>query len=84
MNLINDIKQVIETAIPESIVEILDPRNDQKHLEAIVASDIFEGISLLKQHQLVMKSLSGYFSSGLHALQLTTLTMKQYKDKQTT
>jgi stress-induced morphogen len=38
----------------------------------------FEGLSLVKQHQLVMKSLTQGFATNVHALALKTFTPTQW------
>ena len=41
----------------------------------VIVSNIFEGLSILNRHKLVMGTLKEYFQSGeLHALSLTTKT----------
>lgn len=72
------IKEAIENAIDGAEVHILDPRGDGVHLEAIVVSEAFEGLSLLKRQQLVMRALKDLFERGLHALGLKTYTPEQW------
>ena len=68
------VKETLESALSGATVEILDPRNDDRHLEAIVIAEQFEGLPLIKQHQLVMNCLKDHFEEGLHALSLKTFT----------
>ena len=70
----NQIKTIIQTALPDSIVYVLDPQNDGQHFEAIVISESFEGKSLVKQHQAVMNPLKEAFATTVHALALKTFT----------
>ena len=74
-----DIKQTIEQAIPNSTAYILDPMNDGQHLEAIVISPAFEGLPLVKQHQLVMTPLTRAFVTSVHALALRTFTPRKWE-----
>ncbi len=75
--MIDKIKAIILDAIPDAVVEVSDPRNDGHHFEARVISSLFEDMSLVKQHQMVMKALKNAFDSEtMHALQLKTLTPK--------
>jgi len=71
---LNEIKQTIEGAIPDSTAHILDPMNDGQHLQALVISSTFEGMMLVKQHQMVMKPLKEAFAGAVHALGLKTFT----------
>jgi len=82
MTIIEDIKKTLKSALPDSEVYVLDPRNDQVHLEAIVISPLFIGISLVKQHRMVMQPLKDHFHGGLHALALKTYTPDQWKKRQ--
>jgi len=82
MSIINIIKKTLKTALPDSEVYVLDPRNDQVHLEAIVISPLFIGATLVKQHRMVMQPLNDHFKEGLHALALKTYTPEQWKKRQ--
>jgi len=73
-----DIKIKIENAIPGATAHVLDPMNDGQHLQAIVISPAFDGLSLIKQHQLVMAPLKDDFESYVHALGLKTFTPEKW------
>jgi acid stress-induced BolA-like protein IbaG/YrbA len=77
--LTEQIKHAIEEALPGAEVHVVDPMQDNTHLEAIVISPDFEGLSLVKQHQQVMRALTNHFSSSLHALKLQTFSPKEWK-----
>tara|TARA_Y200000002_G_C22140974_1_gene438853 strand:- start:55 stop:354 length:300 start_codon:yes stop_codon:yes gene_type:complete len=79
MNLVNEIKTIISTNLPDSIVIVEDPNNDGEHFEAIVISDLFEGMPLLKQHQSIMKPLKEAFDSKVHALALKTFSTRKWE-----
>jgi acid stress-induced BolA-like protein IbaG/YrbA len=79
----NEIKTAILQAIEESEVHILDPRGDGIHLEAIVISPIFNGLSLLKRQRMVMTPLKELFETSLHALALKTYTPEQWDHAKT-
>ena len=74
MTIVNEVKEIIKAAIPNATVYVLDPMNDGQHLEAIVISSTFEGLMLVKQHQLVMKPLKEALAGAVHALGLKTFT----------
>ena len=67
-----DIEELIRAAIPDARVEIRDLAGDGDHYAARVVSEIFEGMSRVRQHQLVYKALGGRMGGELHALQLET------------
>ncbi|MBP9841298.1 MAG: BolA family transcriptional regulator [Simkaniaceae bacterium] len=79
----NKIKTAILQVIENAEVHILDPRGDGIHLEAIVISPLFEGMSLLKRQRIVMSALKELFENGLHALALKTYTPEQWDHAQT-
>ena len=75
-----EIKKTIEDAIPLSAVFVKDPHQDGQHFEAIVVSPSFEGMLLVKQHQMVMKVLKAAFNESLHALSLKTFTPEKWDE----
>lgn len=82
MDLPTQICETIKDVLPDATVIVRDPHNDGVHLEAIVISQQFETLSLVKQHQIVMKALEQHFSTELHALALKTLTPQQWDREQ--
>lgn len=77
---LEEIKTTIEKAVPRSTAYILDPMNDGEHLQALVISPAFEGIMLVKQHQMVMRPLKEAFAGSVHALALKTFTPAQWDE----
>ena len=77
---LTEIKTMIETSVPNSTAHIFDPNHDGQHLQAIVVSLTFEGMPLVKQHQLVMKPLRQAFAESVHALGLKTMTPTQWEE----
>lgn len=75
-----EIKSLITQAIPDAIVEISAMAGTHNHLDITVASDSFEGLSLIKQHQKIMDVLSAPLGTRvLHAVKLKTYLLKNYK-----
>jgi len=68
------IVELIETALPDCRATVVDDAGDKAHFRAEVVSSAFEGISLVKQHQLVYKALGNHMVSDIHALALKTYT----------
>ena len=68
----NEIENMIQEAIPGSIVVIEDLRGDGDHYSAHVKSELFNGKSKIQQHQMVYKALKGKMGQQLHALALKT------------
>ena len=78
MNLIDDIEHIIIKNIPDAKVLINNINNDGEHFEAIVISESFNELSLLKQHQAIMKPLKDAFNERVHALALKTFSEKKW------
>lgn len=76
----DDIKAVIESAVPQATAYVTDPNNDGQHFQAIVVSPIFEGMFLVKQHQMVMKALKEAFAESVHALALKTFSPQKWQE----
>jgi len=77
---VNEVKGLIEKAVPESKAFVLDPMNDGEHLQAIVISPAFDGLPLVKQHQLVMRPLREALAGAVHALALKTFTPTKWDE----
>ena len=75
-----EIQKTIEDALTGSKAHVLDPMNDGQHLQAIVICPAFEGLSLVKQHQMVMRPLKEAFAQSVHALGLKTFTPAQWDE----
>lgn len=74
-----EIKSLIETGIAgcEAIVE----GDDGVHFQATVISDAFSGLSLVKRHQLVYKTLGNKMQSEIHALSIRPMTHEEWNKK---
>ena len=75
---LEEIKHTIESAVPNATVYVIDPMNDGQHLQSIVISPAFEGMLLVKQHQMVMQALKNAFAQSVHALGLQTFTPQKW------
>lgn len=71
-----DIESFIKEALPDADVKIEDLRGDGDHYAANVISKEFEGLSRVKQHQMVYAALKGRMGGELHALALQTSAPK--------
>ena len=77
--IVDQIRSTILKAIPNAEVLVTDPMNDGQHFQAVVISPEFEGLSLIKQHQMVMKPLTQAFATNVHALGLKTFSPSQWE-----
>ncbi len=66
--------ELIKQKIPDSEV-IVDNLSGNDHLQVTVTSSVFEGLSLIKQHQLIYSALTKELANeAIHALALKTQT----------
>ncbi len=69
------IEQSIASHVPCDHVEV---RGDGHHWEALIVSAAFEGLSKVRQHQLVYAAMGDRMREEVHALSMTTLTPAQW------
>ncbi|MEO1550135.1 MAG: BolA family transcriptional regulator [Pseudomonadota bacterium] len=70
-----EIERMIQEAFPTALVEIKDLAGDGNHYAATVVAEEFQGLTRVKQHQMVYAALKGKMdgpAGELHALALTT------------
>ena len=68
-----EIKNLIKSAIPDAEINIQDLAGDENHYSATIKSKVFNGISKIEQHKIVYKALKGKMGNELHALALNTI-----------
>ncbi len=74
-----DIEDLLRKAFPNAKIKIEDLAGDGNHYSATVIAEEFNGLSRVKQHQLVYAALKGKMdgpNGELHALALTTKEME--------
>jgi acid stress-induced BolA-like protein IbaG/YrbA len=77
---LEQVKQLIDRELDATHVEVRDLTGGGDHLEAIVVSPKFEGLNLVKQHQLVYSALKTELASeAIHALALKTYTPDKWQ-----
>lgn len=69
---LEEIKNKIQSGLPGSEVEILDPFRDGVHIKAIVTYSGFEGKPMIQQHRMVYDTLREELKEEVHALGLET------------
>ena len=69
-----DLEATLREGFPGAIVEIQDLAGDGDHYKARIVSTAFQGLSRVRQHQLVYAALKGKMGGELHALALETAT----------
>lgn len=67
-----EIERLIKEAFPDAKVIVTALADDGDHFAARVTSKQFEGVSRVRQHQMVYAALKGQMGGVLHALALET------------
>lgn len=62
----------LREAFPDAVIQIEDLAGDGDHYRARIVSRAFQGLSRVRQHQLVYQALKGKVGGALHALALET------------
>ena len=71
----DQVRSAITQALPDATVDVEDLTGGGDHLQVKVVSTAFDGLSRVKQHQLVYGALrSELASEAIHALALQTST----------
>jgi len=74
-SLLDEVKQLIEAALPGSVARVEDATGMGNHLRAEVEAPQFAGLGRLEQHRLVHAAVRERMEDGsLHALALKTVT----------
>lgn len=78
---LEQVKNKIKAKLPDAEVIVKDLTGGGDHLEAIVVSSEFEGMTKVKQHQLIYGALSDALASeAIHALALKTYTPSAWQN----
>jgi stress-induced morphogen len=77
MPTVDEIKQRIEAALPDSSAEVEDWTGGGDHFRATVVSPAFAGLSRIQQHRLVYDVFGTEIGGPIHALSLTTRAPEQ-------
>ena len=81
---LNTVKEMIINELPDAEVMVRDLTGGGDHLEAVVISGKFVGLSKVKQHQLVYGALKEALGSeAIHALALKTYTPENWSNVNT-
>jgi stress-induced morphogen len=67
-----DLKERIESAIPQAQAEVVDLNGGGDHFRATVTSPAFAGKSRIEQHRLVYDVFGDEVGGPIHALSITT------------
>jgi stress-induced morphogen len=69
----DEVRLMIEAALPGAKVEVVDETGTRDHLRATVSAPQFDGLARIEQHKLVKKAVQPRFDDGsIHALSIKT------------
>jgi len=72
---LEEIRQMIERALPGAEVEVIDETGGGDHLRATVRAPQFAGRTRIEQHRLVKNAVQARFDDGsIHALSIKCAT----------
>ena len=75
------IKDILKNKIKDSKVFIQDMTSNQNHFSVMVISSEFENLSIIKQHKMIYDALGAMITNEIHALQIKTFTLEQWKNE---
>jgi acid stress-induced BolA-like protein IbaG/YrbA len=75
------IQEIIETKLTDCTALIHNDMGDGEHFAAEIVSSEFDGLNLIRQHQLVYRALGDHMKSDIHALSLKTFTPAQWAQR---
>jgi acid stress-induced BolA-like protein IbaG/YrbA len=75
----NQVTEMIKASLPDAEVAVEDLTGGGDHYQVTVVSSEFEGLTLVKQHQLVYGAVRDAMSTeAIHALALKTYTPEDW------
>jgi len=70
----------LKEAFPDARMKLTDTTGTDDHWELRIATDAFQGLSRVKQHQAVYKPLRDLIDSNrVHALKITSTTLDKWE-----
>ncbi|MGJ8662696.1 MAG: BolA family protein [Marinicella sp.] len=73
----NEVKRLLSTQINCEHIEVNG--EDQRHYDALVVSQDFEGMMKIKRHRLIYQALGDHMIVDIHALSIKAMTPAEYK-----
>ena len=75
-----NIKKIIKSKFKNDHFEVIDMNNDNSHFKILVISNKFKNLSLIKRHKMIHSLLDKYISNEIHALEIKTYTLQEWKN----
>ncbi len=74
------VQEKLVQSFPNSEVVVQDTTGTMDHFQVLIISPLFEGKTMVEQHQMVYKALGDLMKEAIHALALKTYTPQQWKN----
>lgn len=71
------IKELIESGLPGA--DVVVEGDDGTHFQARIVSELFAGMTMVQQHQMVYKTLGDKMGTDIHALSFQTYTPEEWE-----
>ena len=91
MTACSDIESKLTKELAHSHLEVIDESylhnvepGKESHVRIVVVSEQFEGLNLVKRHQLIYQQINEELEGPIHAISLHTFTDSEWKDKNET
>ena len=88
MSAITSIENKLEESLKPSHLEVINESHlhnvepgRESHVRIVAISDLFEGLNLVKRHQLIYAQVQEEISGPIHALTLHTFTESEWEEK---
>ena len=78
---IEEIKEKLKINFPKDKIEVFDSRGTGDHFSIIIISDKFTNVSLVDRHRMVYSIFEDKIVTEIHALQIQTYTLEEWKKK---
>ena len=78
---IDEIKQRLNAYFTNDKIEVFDSRGTGDHFSIIIISDKFTNVSLVDRHRMVYSIFEDKIVTEIHALQIQTYTLEEWKKK---
>lgn len=75
-----EVREKLVQSFPNSEVVVQDTTGTMDHFQVLIISSLFEGKTMVEQHQMVYKALGDLMKEAIHALALKTYTPQQWKN----
>lgn len=68
------VKALLTDSFPDGEIKVVDLTGTSDHFGVDITSNLFEGLSLIKQHKLVHAAVGSHLTNEIHALDIKTRT----------